>query len=170
MDEPLVRPAGPEDAQAVAAVHVRSWQAAYRGFLPDEVLDGLSVERRAEMWRAYLSEPSRTRMWVAEAPGGVVGFVAAGPEDPPEEEGTAEVYAIYLEPDRFRRGVGTALLHRAVAELRAAGFRQAVLWILDGNEGARRSYEARGWHADGTTKVDVMEGLELAQVRYRLDL
>jgi len=43
----LLRPAQPADAAAVARVHVRSWQVAYRGLLPDEYLDGLQPEDRA---------------------------------------------------------------------------------------------------------------------------
>ncbi len=43
----LLRPAEPADAMAVARVHVRSWQAAYRGLLPDAYLDGLRPEDRA---------------------------------------------------------------------------------------------------------------------------
>ena len=165
-----IRPAGPQDAEAVAIVHVRSWQAAYRGLLPDAVLDGLSAEGRAEMWRAQLSEASETGMWVAETADAAAGFVAAGPQHPPTEEGTAEVYAIYVAPERYRTGVGTALLTRAVEELKKAGFRQAVLWALAGNEAADRFYRANGWQPDGATKVDEMEGLQLPQVRYRTAL
>jgi hypothetical protein len=36
----LLRPAEPADAMAVARVHVRAWQIAYRTLLPDEYLDG----------------------------------------------------------------------------------------------------------------------------------
>ena len=37
----FLRPAEPDDAMEVARVHVRSWQAGYRGLLPDAYLDGL---------------------------------------------------------------------------------------------------------------------------------
>lgn len=152
---------------AVAVVHVRSWQAAYRGLLPDAILDGLSVDGRAHMWRTQLTEASDTRIWVAEAADGIAGFVVAGPEDPRSDEGTAEVHAIYVAPERYREGIGTALLARAVEELQKAGFRQAVLWALAGNEAADRFYRVNGWQPDGATKVDEMVGLDLPQVRYR---
>jgi len=42
----MIRPATPEDARAIAEVHVASWRYAYRGLLPDDVLDRLSVEER----------------------------------------------------------------------------------------------------------------------------
>jgi hypothetical protein len=37
----FLRRAEPADAMEVARVHVRSWQVAYRGLLPDAYLDGL---------------------------------------------------------------------------------------------------------------------------------
>jgi hypothetical protein len=36
-----VRDADPEDAEQIAIIHVHSWQAAYRGLLPQEYLDRL---------------------------------------------------------------------------------------------------------------------------------
>jgi hypothetical protein len=40
----------PDDAEAIARVHVDSWRTTYQGILPDEVLAGLSVERRRAFW------------------------------------------------------------------------------------------------------------------------
>lgn len=51
-----LRVATVEDANAVATVHVRSWQSAYRGLIPDAYLDALSVERRTAVWRRILTE------------------------------------------------------------------------------------------------------------------
>jgi hypothetical protein len=46
----LLRPAEPDDALAVARVHVRSWQAAYRTLIPDDYLDQLRPEDRAQRY------------------------------------------------------------------------------------------------------------------------
>jgi hypothetical protein len=43
----LLRAATPRDALGVARVHVRSWQLAYRGLLPDDYLDQLTPANRA---------------------------------------------------------------------------------------------------------------------------
>jgi hypothetical protein len=53
----IVRPATVEDAPAIAAIHVRVWQYAYRGIVPDSFLDSLSSERRTDQWMAALSQP-----------------------------------------------------------------------------------------------------------------
>jgi hypothetical protein len=42
-----VRHATVGDAPALGRVHVRAWQAAYRGHKPDDYLDGLRPEERA---------------------------------------------------------------------------------------------------------------------------
>ena len=52
-----VRQAIDGDAQAIAEVHVASWQGAYRGLLPDALLDGQSVERRAQWWTQAIANP-----------------------------------------------------------------------------------------------------------------
>jgi hypothetical protein len=49
--EVRVRQAVVADAPGIAAVHVRSWQAGYRGLMPDELLDGLPAGDREDMWR-----------------------------------------------------------------------------------------------------------------------
>ncbi len=42
----------------------------------------------------------------------------------------------------------------------------AYLWVLEGNDRARRFYERQGWTSDDVTKTLDMDGLELHEVRY----
>ena len=48
--------ATPEDALEVAGVHVRAWQSAYRGLLPDEHLDGLRVDWPGRWFHVRVSQ------------------------------------------------------------------------------------------------------------------
>ena len=50
-----LRDATPADALDIATVHVESWQVGYRGLMPDEVLDGLSISTRERWWHETLS-------------------------------------------------------------------------------------------------------------------
>ena len=69
---PRIREAVPGDARSIAEIHVRAWQAAYRGQLTDDYLDGLSVEDRLEQHRQSLeAPPAEWRTWVAEGNGPV---------------------------------------------------------------------------------------------------
>jgi ribosomal protein S18 acetylase RimI-like enzyme len=167
-----IREASPPDATAVAEIHVRAWQAAYRGQLPDDYLDGLSVEDRLAQHDWSLRNPRETwRMWVSDDGGRVVGFAVTGPsEDTDAQERTGEVYAIYLEPDRVGTGVGRELFGHAVEDLRARGFTTATLWVLETNEAARRFYELAGWKPDGATASERIDCLMMPTVRYRAPL
>jgi GNAT superfamily N-acetyltransferase len=167
-----IREATLADARSIAGIHVRAWQAAYRGQMPDQFLDSLSVEDRLAQHEWSLRNPRETwRHWVADDEGGVVGFAVTGPsEDADADERTGEVYAIYLEPGRVGTGVGRALFERAVDDLRSRGFRTATLWVLESNQRARRFYDAAGWKADGTTASERIDCAMLPTVRYRSSL
>jgi GNAT superfamily N-acetyltransferase len=166
-----IRDATVDDADAVALVHVHGWQWGYRGLLPDEYLDGLSAERRAEQWRSWLLEPGRTRTRLAEEDGACVGFAVSGPSrDPGADDDTGEVYAIYVEEEVSGTGVGTELLGSAVAWLTERGFARATLWVLEGNARARRFYEREGWALDGAAKSEPREDFTMDEVRYEMSL
>jgi GNAT superfamily N-acetyltransferase len=169
-----IRPAGPDDAEAIAAVHVASWQATYRGVVPDEVLDGPDLlAGRRRMWQRWLGPdaPAGHAAWVAEAGGEVVAFADVLPSrDDDADEVTGEVLMIYARPDAWGSGAGRELMAAAVAGLREAGFRSATLWVLDSNARARRFYERAGFAPDGATKTEQLAGATMTEVRYRRDL
>ncbi|GAA0984104.1 Ribosomal-protein-alanine acetyltransferase [Nocardioides aquaticus] len=172
MDEPVVRRAAPDDAAAIARVHVRGWQVGYRGLLPDAVLDDLSVAERSVSWRERLAHPVAGGATTCVAVDGdrVLGFCSVGPSrDPDAAPGTAELWALYVDPDRWRHGAGRALDAAAAAQLTRDGVRSATLWVLSSNTRARAFYEHQGWRVDGATRVDRREGpvpLDLAETRY----
>lgn len=174
MRDLAVRAARPEDAPAIAAIHVRTWQHAYRDLLPASLLDGLSVSDRLRMWEGMLTAPRpRATSLVAEVGGGIVGICHAGPEretDDPERARTGEVFLIYVSPGEQGRGAGRALLDAACDAMRAHGFSGAVLWVLAGNAPAIAFYERMGWRADGGAKEEELGGVTIREVRYCRDL
>jgi ribosomal protein S18 acetylase RimI-like enzyme len=161
-----VRRATVADAPAMGRLVVRAWQAAYRGHMPDDYLDGLRAEDRAAYWQSVLRrENLQGAVLVAERSGEVVGFAALGPAR--DLEGAGELYAINVDPDHWGTGAGRALLAAAEAELARQGFAEAVLWVLPGNARARRFYETAGWMADGIERRSEAFGVSFAEVRYR---
>jgi ribosomal protein S18 acetylase RimI-like enzyme len=161
----MIRDAILADAVGLAEIHVRSWQAVYVGLFPDDFLAGLSVERRAEGWRQFISMSSDQRVGlVVEEEGRVVGFSRLGCADDPT---IGEVYAIYLDPDYWHRGLGRSLMDESETRLKGMGFQEAVLWVLERNDLARRFYQAAGWHADGGIKIEPIGGIDANEVRYR---
>src|SRR3954451_14011406 len=94
-----VRQAKVLDAADIAAVHVRSWQVGYRGLLPDELLDGLSIEARTRDWTRWLDAADDAGLTlVGQADGHTVGFcsVATPSRDPDAGARTAEIGALYV--------------------------------------------------------------------------
>jgi ribosomal protein S18 acetylase RimI-like enzyme len=172
--ELTIRRATPSDAQAIAELHVRAWQWAYAGLLPDDLLQGLAdtLDRRIEARRTDLAnEPPEQRTWIVEQAGNPVGFAITGPtRDEDAVPKTGEVGAIYLRPDVVGRGIGRALFAHAVEDLRQRGYAQATLWVLDTNVRGRGFYEAAGWTADGASKTEQRAGALLREVRYRVSL
>jgi GNAT superfamily N-acetyltransferase len=169
--EPRVRRATAEDAHEIASVQVASWRAGYAEVFPAEFLAGLSVDERVELWTRVLSDGCFD-IFVAERDGRVSGFASAGPTEDDDGAGTrGELFALYVEPSAWGRGLGRALLARAEAALREAGFDEATLWVLEDNPRARAVYAAAGWREDGgryrLTEPDV--GADAIRYRKGLD-
>lgn len=156
-----MRRAVPQDARAIAEIHVRSWQVAYRGLVPDDVLDGLSVAQREQFWReASAGGHGAGAVFVASGGSQIEGFCALSTpsRDEDADEGTAEIGAIYVDPSAWRRGVGGALMDAALTELRAGGWRQVTLWVLAANRPARDFYSRFGFEPDGGELIHARSG------------
>lgn len=154
-------------------MHVETWRVAYAHAFPREKLAALSVAERAGRWADWLAEARpRATVLVAERGGAVVGFASVGPSrDADAGDDAGELYAVYVHPDAWRRGIGRRLLEEAAEAMRAADFAQATLWVLDDNPRARRVYEAAGWTLDGAEKEDTVLGdVRVTEIRYRLVL
>lgn len=167
----LILPAHPEDAPAIAAVHVASWRAAYVGIVPQVVLDSLSEVQRTAQWRRILSADLN---WVLVARDGgrsgrIVGFVQGGrSRDQGAAAGDGEIGALYLAPMWRGRALGRALMAAATRRLAAEGMTRLFVWVLAGNRPARRFYARLGGRPD-QIQYDVIGGKRLREVRYRWD-
>ena len=163
-----VRRAEPDDARAIAELHVAAWKAAFPGLLPQDYLDDLAPEDRLGEWEQALGSSPWPVVLVAEEGGALLGFAALSPSRDDDSDPTVgEVQTLYVGPGVWRSGVGRALLERAGEELASAGFTTATLWVLDVNERARRFYERHGWQLDGASKVHDWVAFVATDVRYR---
>lgn len=157
----------------IAAIHVRSWQAAYRGALPDELLDGLSVSEREGSWRALLGEgEKRWLTLVAElSRGDLAGFCSVATPSHGEDADalTAEVGALYVAPGHWRQGAGHAMLAAAFEELDRRRFRDVVLWVLPENHAALAFYDRFGFEIEeGVEKREERSGRPVIRLRASL--
>lgn len=159
-----IRPAIPDDALAVAQVHVRSWQAAYQGLLPAEYLDSLRPEDRAARYDFSHVDAQKPYTIVAEVEGDIRGFATTMPSQ--DLPGYAELCALYLSPSFWGRGIGIALIEAARARMLEQGFRSAALWLLKGNVRGESFYRRDGWVPDGTRKADRIWDVDVEDFRY----
>jgi GNAT superfamily N-acetyltransferase len=162
----LLRKAEPEDAMAVARVHVRSWQTAYRGLMPDEYLDQLRPEDRAQQYDFRNNDPLQPFTIVAVDSGNIHGFGTTAPARDAEKAGSGEIYALYVDPGQWGCGIGRSLMAAARARLVDQGFRTALLWVLAGNTRAERFYWRDRWEPDGTRRKEEIWGVAVEEVRY----
>ena len=168
IDEVTIRPATTRDAADIAGVHVRSWQEAYAGIVPDDHLRSLEPASRVEGWTEHLAQgpDKHVRTYVAEADGRVLGFASYGPSrDEDARRGDREIYSIYLDPGTWGHGVARDLMRTVISEI---GDKTPVsLWVLADNERARHFYRRHGFQADGVERYDEIGGESLLEVRYR---
>lgn len=167
----IVRRGGPDDARAIASIHVRAWQAAYRDIVPPAFLASLSVDDRETRWRHNLADAAGT-VYVAEDAAGMAGWASVGAcRDADATASTGELWALYVDPARWRAGVGRVLWASGQAHLVAAGCRDAVVWVLEANLLARRFYAAVGFAPPPeATKTIEIGGAPLREVRLRARL
>jgi GNAT superfamily N-acetyltransferase len=165
-----LRPAHPGDIDALAALHVASWKAAYRGLLPDEYLDRLAPDDRIPVWERRLAEgQSSTFTLVSVLRSQLVGF-GVGTVDASDDADRGTVEALYVSPSQWRHGVGLALLAAVEAGLGERGCSSADLWVLDGNTRAMAFYEAQGWTNLETVRSVSLFGIQALEHRFGRNL
>ena len=164
------------DAPEISRVHVLAWQSAYRGIMPQPLLDSLDVGSRIEMWRTRL-ENAEGNIYVAQRDGELCGFISGGklrepiekPDGEPGEESDdgdydAELYAVYLLPAARGQGIGKLLTRRLAEVLAGEGFRRMAVWVLAANP-ARNFYARLGAVLIAEKTINI-GGADLVEVAY----
>jgi ribosomal protein S18 acetylase RimI-like enzyme len=163
----VVRPARPEDLDAIVAVGLVAWSEGYRGVVPEHLMPD------ARALRARLSEridQGSRQVAVAELDGELNGWITFGPSrDADAAPSVGEIWALNVHPRSWRRGVGRELVSYALELLAGAPFSEATLWTFRDTPRSRSFYEALGFRPDGATQRRQASG-GATEVRYRLTL
>ena len=163
-----IRVATEADAEAMALVHIRSWQKAYEQYIPDSILSTLSVPERTQQWCELIK--TGVTVLVLEMNSQVIGFASiCAFRDGGEGSLCGEISTMYLHPDYWRKGFGTKLCSAAMAELFNMGYKEVLLWVLADNNQARKFYENIGFQAQAKTKLEEFYdgGSLLSEVLYK---
>jgi ribosomal protein S18 acetylase RimI-like enzyme len=137
----MIRRERPEDAEATAAAHIASWQAAYADLLPEKLLAPDLAEATAQRRRVLAD--ARATTFVAADGAVIAGHVGVRPV--PGEPAAGEVFSLYLTPEYWGTVTGDLLIDRALHELRQ---RTVRLWALRDNPRAITFYERHGFEID----------------------
>lgn len=156
-----IRKATTDDIPAIAALHVAGWQAAYGGIVDQAHLDSLNVDMRIKSWTEWMAA-GETDTFVAEEGDRVVGFATSGrTKTPPPGSSpirpshSGEIYALYLDPDHWRKGIGTLLIKHAARVLKEQKHSTVCLWVLDANGRAKAFYEKMGGQKLGGKMIEI---------------
>jgi ribosomal protein S18 acetylase RimI-like enzyme len=140
------------DSREITKLAVRTYVAAFgEDFEPDELAWHLERTLSVERWKDYLT---RDRVLLARIAGQAVGYLQFGPA---EGGDGLEIRRVYVEPVHQGRGIGSALLSRALElpELTAAPGLRIDVWQY--NHDARRLYERFGFRHAGERKAFVLK-------------
>jgi GNAT superfamily N-acetyltransferase len=140
-----IRSYGPLDEEPVVELSLRAWAPVFSSM--EQVLGRELFVRLHGDWRQDQDKEVRdtladdaTRVWVAEAARGVVGFVAAKLHP---QRHIGEIWMLAVDPAAQGRGIGTALTEVATGWLRDAGMTVAMVETGGdpGHAPARHVYE-----------------------------
>ncbi|OFZ28796.1 MAG: hypothetical protein A2622_06860 [Bdellovibrionales bacterium RIFCSPHIGHO2_01_FULL_40_29] len=138
----LIRKAKKEDALAISKVRADSWQITYRGIFPDTFLDGIDYIAQTKAIEKWITDPFSNCV-VAEDPNSdqIIGFAIGGECRDHRTVSDGEVWALYLEHTYHGQGIGKALLLEAQQLLKQAGYKKALVSVLDANESSVQFYQ-----------------------------
>ena len=130
--------------EEITRLHRRAAQTGFAHIFPPEASPP-PFEDDLARWQFWLG-PDREQgrhAYTVRTNQRVVGVVLAGPD--PDDPDLGHLARLYVDPDRWGAGIGTALHDAAVADLAGRSFAVATLWVLEDNIRARRWYERLGW-------------------------
>lgn len=159
-----IRDATIEDVPEIQRVADRGWNATYGDFLTEA-----AIETILDDWYApeYLEAAitAEGAVYLVAGDDEIAGYASAAPT----ENGEAQLYAIYIDPDRWNGGVGTELLDSILERLTAHDIERLRVEVLGDNTVGVSFYESRGF--ERTTERDIELGEQtLPEYVYHRDL
>lgn len=154
-----VREATTNDVAAIVALAERAWRAAY-----GEILDTGTIDAAIDEWYdpggtreaieredvAYYVAVERTPGEVERPAQDILGYVSGH-----GHEGTARLGAIYVDPQRWGEGIGSALLSRFERFCRERDCARVEFEVLRENEVGQSFYRKRGYEAVDEREIEL---------------
>ena len=150
-----LRPAGAEDAAALALIGGASFLESFAGILAaDAILGHCARHHQPQAYVDLLAGGARA--WLAEAKdgGAPIGYALMGqPDLAAVQAGDVELKRIYTLSRFHGSGMGAALMAQVVSA--ALGYQRLLLGVYQGNARALSFYEKQGFARIGTRQFQV---------------
>lgn len=135
-----IRNATVEDIPEIQRVADGGWRAAYGDFLTETAIETILNDWYASE-RLETSITTENAIYLVAGDDDITGYASAAPT----EDGEAQLYAIYVDPDRWNTGIGTGLLDTITERLTEGGIERLRVEVLADNTVGTSFYEARGF-------------------------
>ena len=136
-----IREANAEDMELIANLYVINWKKTYVGLLPDNFLNGLTVNDGINKWQEYLTK-EKHRIFVAYENENFLGFSACKEDE--ELKNCLYLDSLHVSESSRGKGVGTKLINTVGSYAYIKGYEHMSICIVKGNDKAKRIYEKMG--------------------------
>ena len=161
-----VRIADRANVPEVSKVLALSWKSEMSGIVYDEYLTTIREDRWIEPLMNGLDE-GLSFISILESDEGIQGVAVLRHLD---EEGTVNLVAFYLLPERIGKGYGSIFFDLLEIELHSRGYKKCVLDVLEGNNRAIRFYEKKGFVVTGKTEMVPLGDVDYLCIEYGKEL
>ncbi len=169
-----------EHFKAMSLIHALGWRDTYVGYVPQDYLDREITDDR---WVSVFRENARTGachgllLYRGDRAVACINYCPARKVNYNTDEicqfhnegyeDWGEIASFYTHPSERGKGYGGILMEEALRRLKAAGHKNAFVFVLRENEKARRFYAAHGFAWDGTyTEIPVPPDAICVDLRY----
>ena len=136
-----IREANAEDMELIANLYVMNWKKTYVGLLPDNFLNGLTVNDGINKWQEYLTK-EKHRIFVAYENENFLGFSACKEDE--ELKNCLYLDSLHVSESSRGKGVGTKLINTVGSYAYIKGYEHMSICIVKGNDNAKRIYKKMG--------------------------
>lgn len=136
-----IREANAEDIESIANLYVMNWKKTYVGLLPDNFLNGLTINDGIKKWQEYLTK-EKHRIFVAYENEKFLGFSACKEDE--ELKNCLYLDSLHVSEISRGKGVGTKLINTVGSYAYIKGYEYMSICIVKGNDKAKRIYEKMG--------------------------
>lgn len=166
----FIRYANTEDADALGFIYSKSYQTAFEGIIPDNILkDAFSNEKRRDGLSKELSQGLWVNIIMFEEDNPIGMMTYGKSRDVDIADTHIELLRIYLLPSCWGQKLGEKLINWTLNELSEKGYKKISLWVIEENVRARKLYERMGFMHDGISRI-IDVGKEIRDLRYTKEL